>query len=157
MGISFYINPEDKVKLEEKYTELIRAKLPKNIADRLIKVGIYFQEYNQRAKIVILKAGDKYPSVVGAFSLSIFPDSWDIIISHDLYLREEFKNLGIGTILMELKFEIMKLNVENLNHILCIVRKDNDVELHMMEKFDWKKIYEMENHFMFIKTLKKEN
>lgn len=149
MGLYFHLDAESKKNLEDKYTKLIREKANKT------QVKISYDNYSNKVLVMIFKITD-HTETIGEFTLSIFPDSYDTMISHDLYLREEIRNLGIGPILKELKYEIMKLNEERLNHILCVVNKQNDVELHMMEKFGWKQIYDMKTHFIFIKDLDKE-
>lgn len=78
------------------------------------------------------------------FTIVQLPGCCGVLISTGAYVSPEFRNLGIGTILNNLRKEIAK-KVLGYSLLLCTNRMDNRAQQTILRKNGWEKIHTFKN------------
>lgn len=71
---------------------------------------------------------------VGYESETEFECGAGIVISHGVEIFPQFRGQGLGQKAHEARLDEFK---KYYNYALCTVRRDNDVQLHILKKFGW--------------------
>lgn len=83
----------------------------------------------------------EYP--ICAFRLSEYHGNCGILVSHNMYIYHEHRGKGLGQLLQPFKEKVAKLY--NYTMMQATTLKTNDAENHILQKFDWQKLYEFTN------------
>lgn len=85
----------------------------------------------------------RYADQFGFYELNPFPGCNQIVVSNHAFIYPEYRGKGYGK-----KQHIERLNKARelgYNAIICTVSKENEIELKMLEKNDWKFCYNFWN------------
>lgn len=122
--------------LKEKLTALLPAAC-EDIAEILNdKVTFRVDTYGQYHDFtcVTLFVGDN-GRWLGAFSVSPFPGNRTVVISSDVSLRDNFRGLGVGSLLHSMRLKAMQ--EAGADSVMCTVANDNEVEKAILKKNGW--------------------
>jgi len=89
--------------------------------------------------VIIESSGEK----VSSFVLRPMPGCHAICISHAVEVFEPYRNKGVGSTLEELRYEVCK--TMNIATIICTVVSTNSVQIRIMEKKLWQRMFELKN------------
>ncbi len=70
------------------------------------------------------------------YSLTTFPKCESILISHDSWVKEEFRGQGIGTKAHQSRLEVAE--ALGANYLICTVNAYNTPQIRILRKFGWK-------------------
>ncbi len=157
----FNITEEELNKLIVTYGEKINSILSKELKENeYLSYRISADDNTERLyftcdKNYVYKERNCVVTVI-YFSLQLFPNNAEILLSLNLWVEQDFRNKGIASILMDLKKEITKAC--KFNFLLCTVNKTNAPEIHILEKTGWNNIADLATSSMYLLDLtKKEN
>jgi len=92
----------------------------------------------------LLDASSSYGKHIAGFQLIQQPNCCGILISTQTYVIEEKRGQGIAQELMKLKIALAR--EFNYPCMLATARLDNEVEIHILEKFGWERGHEFLNN-----------
>lgn len=120
MGFAFY--PDDGAKLRDAFQKQFPEYIAQVEPERVVGV--------QHINVRLLQ--NRWTIAQNTFEAALHLDS--CVISAELSVREEYKNQGIGQRMMQAKIEWA-----NKQHytLLATIRDHNEVQKHILTKFDW--------------------
>lgn len=116
----------------EKHKEVLADKAKCNAEQITFSSYLLKQAYSIE---VAISAGDK--DLLGFFCLSEMPGCCGVMISHHAAVEKEYRNRGVGQVLMKLREDIAK----NLGYslMMCTTRHNNKAQRRVLQNNDWER------------------
>lgn len=89
------------------------------------------------------KFGTQYDVAKGFYEINSFPGCNQLAVSNHVFLEKEYRGKGFGQQFQESREHHTKLL--GYDAVICTVKADNFPEIKLLEKNDWKKIWEFYN------------
>jgi len=87
-----------------------------------------------KSKNCIMLVVKKENHVIGFMITSIQPDTKDAYM-HSIFVREDYRNQGIGSQMMEQTLSVLESQKDDCNHVFGLVRIENKNMLSIMSKY----------------------
>lgn len=85
----------------------------------------------------------RFANEFGECNITTVPGCSTLCISHGVQVFPQFRGKGHGKRNMALRLARMK--AMGYSHVLCTVRKDNEIEVGMLLNNNWKFLYSFDN------------
>jgi GNAT superfamily N-acetyltransferase len=99
---------------------------------------MFFIDEDPRGEVCICFEIKCKGNTIAKFSLDSLQGCNGVLISHDLYVHPDFRGKGIASFFQKIKEEIAKEG--NFSKLIATVNSTNCVEIHILEKYGWKRI-----------------
>jgi GNAT superfamily N-acetyltransferase len=115
----FWEHTTGKPSNESLYTRLARYNVPP------VELGSPYYEYLS------------YVQHIAGFTAELLPGNYDVILSHSVSIDQDFRNIGLGKLLLELRMQAA--SEAQASAMVATVNSSNVVERKLLRAAGWKK------------------
>ena len=105
--------------------------------------GLEIRDHDDGVEFTYTKDGD----YVGGFFIKDFNRLGSIFLSADNYVRVDMRGKGYGNLFCKIKKRITEIDLCDL---IAFVGTYNNIEIHLLEKHGWERIYTLNPYHIYI-------